>query len=211
MLRAEDSAVDIIEATELTTADSSNIAVRLATYALGVALLNRDTVDDRDRGLERMVQTREYFRGAGAPFLVPVAELWIAQEGARRGAHDAAIPVIRRAVDELHQAGRLGYGVWGSAVLVATLLDRGAESDLVEAQQAMASVDELSSRSESTVREITRCSRLRALIARARGDDIGFRDLVIHYRAMSAELGFEGHMSWAEPYCAMLSTVTVVE
>ena len=92
------------------------VALGLAEYALGVALLNRDAAADRHRGLELMVQVREFVRER-APFLVPVAELWAARERARRGDRDAAIAVMRQAVDELHQAGRLFYGVWGTGVL----------------------------------------------------------------------------------------------
>src|SRR5215208_1817529 len=44
------------------------------------------------------------------PSLVPVTELFAARERARRGDCDAAIPVMRQAVDGLHQAGRLGFG-----------------------------------------------------------------------------------------------------
>ena len=44
---------------------------------------------------------------------------------------------MREAVDELHQAGRLGFGVFGTGVLVETLLERGAEGDLAEAQEAI--------------------------------------------------------------------------
>ena len=40
--------------------------------------------------------------------------------------------------------------------------------------------------------------RLRALLARARGDDVAYRDLAIRYRAMAKSLGFEGHIAWAE-------------
>ena len=40
--------------------------------------------------------------------------------------------------------------------------------------------------------------RLRALLARAGGDDHAYRDLVIRYRAMANSLGFEGHIAWAE-------------
>ncbi len=39
--------------------------------------------------------------------------------------------------------------------------------------------------------------RLRALLARARGDDGGYRDLVGRYRAMAESLGFEGHVAMA--------------
>ena len=40
--------------------------------------------------------------------------------------------------------------------------------------------------------------RLRALLARARGDEDAYRDLVNRYRAMAESLGFEGHIAWAE-------------
>ena len=39
--------------------------------------------------------------------------------------------------------------------------------------------------------------RLRALLARARGDDDGYRELRDRYREMATSLGFEGHMQWA--------------
>jgi len=47
------------------------------------------------------------------------------------------------------------------------------------------------------MREIT-LLRLRALLARANGDDVAYRDLVNRYRAMAESLGFEGHIAWAE-------------
>ena len=40
--------------------------------------------------------------------------------------------------------------------------------------------------------------RLRALLARAHGDDTAYRDYRDRYRAMATSLGFEGHMMWAE-------------
>jgi hypothetical protein len=46
-------------------------------------------------------------------------------------------------------------------------------------------------------REIT-LLRLRTLLARARGDDVTYRDLVGRYRSMAESLGFEGHIAWAE-------------
>jgi hypothetical protein len=40
--------------------------------------------------------------------------------------------------------------------------------------------------------------RLRALLARAGGDDDAYRDLVSRYRDMAKSLGFEGHIALAE-------------
>jgi hypothetical protein len=40
--------------------------------------------------------------------------------------------------------------------------------------------------------------RLRALVARARGDETAYRDFRDRYRDMAKALGFEGHIAWAE-------------
>ena len=82
-------------------------------------------------------------------------------------------------------------------VLVETLLDRGADSDVTEAEAvierlAAASADE----------GLVMCDiwllRLRALLARAHGDEARYREYRDRYRAMATELGFEGHIEWAE-------------
>ena len=104
---------------------------------------------------------------------------------------------MRKAVDELHQAGRIGYGVWGTGVLAEALLERGAQGDLAEAQEAIDRLANLPADEGWAMREIT-LLRLRALMSRARGDDVAYRELVGRYRAMAESLGFEGHMKWAE-------------
>jgi hypothetical protein len=40
--------------------------------------------------------------------------------------------------------------------------------------------------------------RLRALLAWAHGDEASNRESRDRYRAMATDLGFEGHMKWAE-------------
>jgi hypothetical protein len=40
--------------------------------------------------------------------------------------------------------------------------------------------------------------RIRALLVQAQGDDAAYRNNRDRYRAMATELGFEGHMKWAE-------------
>jgi hypothetical protein len=123
--------------------------------------------------------------------------LWAAWARARHGERDAAIAVMRQAVDEMHQAGQLFYGIWGTGILVETLLERGAEDDLAEAREAIDWLAKLLADDGSAMWEIT-LLRLRALLARARGDDVAYRDLVSRYRAMAESLGFEGHIAWAE-------------
>ena len=104
---------------------------------------------------------------------------------------------MRQAVDELRQAGNLFYGAWGAGVLLEALLERGTQDDLNEAQKAIDGLTVLWVDDGSAMREIT-LLRLRALLARVRGDNVAYRDLVSRYRAMAESLGFEGHIAWAE-------------
>jgi hypothetical protein len=198
VLRADDSVVRASEdALQTAHSASSDRAVGLAAYTLAVGLLNRDAAADRHRGLELMTQARDIWLRKRALFLIPVTDLWAARETARRGDRDAAIPVMRQAVDELHQAEHLFYGVWGTGLLVETLLERGAEGDLVEAQQSFDRLAVLWVDDGSAIRKIT-LLRLRTLLARAGGDNVAYRDLVDRYREMAESLGFEGHIDWAE-------------
>jgi hypothetical protein len=199
VLRADDSAVRTLEEAVLTAeATSNDVALIVAEYGLGGLLLGRDGAADRHRGLELMVHVRDMsLRKQVGQQMVPIHELWIARESARRGDRDAAIAVMRQAVDELHQAGRPFYGVWGSGVLVRTLLERGTQGDLAEAQEAIDRLANLRADHGSAILEIT-LLRLRAPLARACGDDVAYRDLVSRYRAMAESLGFEGHIAWAD-------------
>jgi class 3 adenylate cyclase len=197
VLRTDESALRAIEeAVQTARRASSDLALMFAEYTLGIALLYRDAAADRHRGLEIMVQALDILRER-IPSLVPVFELWTAREGGRRGDRDAAIAVMRQAVDELHQEGRLGYGVSGASILVEALLERGAEGDLAEAQEAIERLAKLPVDQGSPMRDIW-LLRLRALLARAHGNATAYADLRNRYRDMAKTLGFEGHIAWAE-------------
>jgi hypothetical protein len=197
VLRADDSALLAIEEAVETAEGSSNAAVSVVKYSLGLALLSRDGEADRNRGLELMLLARDMWLREPFPFLVPVGELWIAREGARRGDRDAAIAVMRKAVDDLHQGRRAFFGALGTGFLVETLLERGAEGDVREAEDAIDRLANLLADDGSVMREITPL-RLRALLARAGGDNVAYRDLVNRYRDMAESFGYEGHMAMAE-------------
>ncbi|CAM2767263.1 cyclase [Mycobacterium intermedium] len=197
-LRVQDGAVRAIEdAVQIATGSSSDLVLSLAEYTLSVALLNSDSESERRRGLELMMQVRETCLDECVLFLIPVTELWIARDKAISGDRDSAISMMRRALDELHRAGGIAYGVWGTGLLVETLRDRGARGDLAEILAATDRLTELWADDGSAMREIV-LLRLRSLAARARGDDGAYRDLASCYRAAAESLGFEGHTDWAE-------------
>ena len=92
--------------------------------------------------------------------------------------------------------GQVGYYLAATGVLVETLLDRGGDGDVAEAEAAIATL--ASTPADGSVILDVWLLRLRALLARAHGDDAGYRDLRDQYRALSTSLGFERHIDWAE-------------
>ena len=168
VLRANDSVVRTVEEAVQTAQRASNdLAVGGAEFTLSMVLLHRDSVADRHRGLEMLAQVRDNVLPVHTPSLVPNAELFAGRERSRRGDCDAAIPVMRKAADQLHQEGRLGWDVVSTGLLVETLMERGAAADLAEAEEA---IDRLANLRPDRIGRcaISRCCDLRALLARAR-------------------------------------------
>ena len=80
--------------------------------------------------------------------------------------------------------------------VVAEMLARGG------AYRCYMTPDELeiereAARAEGSVIRDIWVLRMRAMLARACGDDAGYRELRDRYREMATSLGFEGHMQWA--------------
>jgi hypothetical protein len=88
-------------------------------------------------------------------------------------------------------------------VLGTVLLNRDEPTErqngltMVEPERAIERLSSLKTDEPWVVREIF-LLRLRALLARAHGDEKRYCELRDRYRVRSAELGFEGHMAWAE-------------
>ncbi|QZA09987.1 AAA family ATPase [Mycolicibacter heraklionensis] len=202
VLRPSDSAQSACEeAVQSAQRASSDRALGLAGYALGVVLLNRDNAADRHRGLELIMQCRDIWLRKRALFLIPVTDIWAARETARAGDRDGAIATMREAVDDLRHAGNVFYGMWGTGVLVETLLERGTADDLADAEEAIDWLASLPTGQSSAMFEIT-LLRLTALLCRARGDEAAYLKMVNRYRALAESLGFERHIDWAEAMLA---------
>jgi hypothetical protein len=105
---------------------------------------------------------------------------------------------VRAAVDHLVRGGQLlAWGVPATGVLVETLLDRGTDADVAEAEAAIERLAAAPADEGLAMREIW-LLRSRALLARARGDDAAYAHFRDRYRDMATSLGFEGHIAWAE-------------
>jgi hypothetical protein len=166
---------------------------------LGVSLVHRHTAAERDRGNKLLAEVPEVLLHRGHNLgELPAVEVYLARERARRGDREGAIPFMRAAADHLFREGRLlGWGLQATGVLVETLLGRGAESDVAEAEAAIQRFAAAPADEGLVIRDIW-LLRLRALLARAHSDVAAYADFRDRYRDMAKTLGYEGHIDWAE-------------
>ena len=200
VLRPDDSTVrEVEDALRIADRSSDDLAVAFVRGTLGMALVHRQAAADRDRGHQVLAEASDVFLRQGYLLSeLPLVNVYLARERARRGDRDEAIPLMRAAVDHLFREGRLlGWGVPTTGVLVETLLDRGADGDLVEAEAAIERLAAAPADEGLVIREIY-LLRSRTLLARARGDMVAYANLRDRYRDMATSLGFEGHIAWAE-------------
>jgi len=198
-LTPHDSAVrEIEDALGIAERSGDDLAVAHARLTLGAALVNRPTAAERDRGQKLLAEVSEVFLRRHDPCDLPMVNVYSARERARRGDRDDAIPLMRAAVDHLFREGQLlGWGIPATGVLVETLLDRGTDGDVAEAEAAIERLATAPADEGLAVRDIW-LLRLRALLARTHGDEAAYTDLRDRYRDMAISLGFEGHIAWAE-------------
>ena len=199
VLLADDAALrELDEALRIAERASDDLALGLARFTLGVTLAHRDSPAERERGLDVLGQVRDMcLHGRFYLSMLAVIDVYTARERARRGDRDAALPKLREAVDDLFHAGQFGFCDTAPGVLVETLLERGAGDDVAEAEAAITRLAAAPADDGLVIREIW-LLRLRALLARAIGDDTAYRDYRDRYRAMAESLGFEGHIAMAE-------------
>jgi class 3 adenylate cyclase len=200
VLRPDDRALDEIEdALRIAERSSDDVVVGFTQATLGVALAHRDTIVERGRGQQLLTEVSEVFLNQGHNLCdLPIVEVYSARETARQGDHDAAIPAIRAAADHLFRQGHLLlWGVAATGVLVERLLDRGADGDVAEAEAAIDRLAAAPADKGLVMRDIW-LLRLRALLARARGDAAAYTQYRDDYRDMAKTLGYEGHIAWAE-------------
>jgi len=201
VLEPDDSAMrEIEDAARIAERSSDDLAVALAQgLTLGIALVHRPTDPERERGQNLLAEVRdEFLRGGYVQAELPIVNVYLARERTRQGDRDEAIPLMRTAADYIFRGGQfLLWSVSSTGVLVETLLDRGADGDLAEAEAAIERLAAARAEEGMAIREIW-LLRLRALLAQAHGDAAAYAQFRDRYRDMATSLGFEGHIAWAE-------------
>src|SRR5581483_5392281 len=199
MLRPDDAAIGEIEdALRIAERSGDDLAFALAGVTLGDALVHRTSAADRDRGEKLLKEFSGIFVRRGHSLAeLPIVNVYLAREIARRGGGDEAIPLMRAAVEELVRAGQLlAWGVLAVGLLVETLLDRGTDDDVIEAEAAIERLAAAPTDGPLAMRAIW-LLRMHTLLARARGDRTAYLDSLQRYRDMAKSHEFEGHIDWA--------------
>ena len=112
VLGPDDSAVrEIEEARRIAERSGDDFALSIARMTLGVALVHHQTDAERDRGQKLLAEVGDVLvrRGHNLGEL-PIVNVYVARERARRGDRDEAIPLMRAAVDHLVRDGQLLLG-----------------------------------------------------------------------------------------------------
>ncbi len=195
LLTDDDALRDIEDALEMAEQAADDIALGSARLALGLALVHRGE-PDCERGFEMLSQVREMSVQQRFPLtVITLIDMYDAHLTATRGNPDAAVPPLRAAAQQLFERRLPGCRV-ATEFLVQALLARGARADVLEAQTAL---DRFAASPAGALATGTiLLLRLRALVAKADGDQTGYRDYRDRYREMARTLGFEGHIAWAE-------------
>jgi class 3 adenylate cyclase len=200
VLQPDDSAVrEIEDALRIAERSGDDIALSTARLTLGLALVHRHTTAERDRGYQLLAEVSDVFLRRGYALCdLPIVNVYMARETARRGDRDNAIPLLRTTTDDLFRQGQqVAWGIPATGVLVETLLDRGTNDDVTEAEAAIDRLAAAPTDDGLAARDIL-LMRLHALMARAHRDAAAYTHFRDHYREMAISLGFEGHIAWAE-------------
>jgi adenylate cyclase len=188
---------ETVDALAIAERSGDEFALHISRFVRGITLAHRD-VPEREAGFALLAEVREYaLQGRFILTVVPVVDIHVAQQKARSGDLDGAIGLARAVLEDLFNSGGAIWSVLATTVLVEALLRRGADGDLEEAQSAIDRLAAVPTDPGFVLQEIP-LLRMRALLARAHGDEAGYREFRDRYRAKATECGFEGHMALAE-------------
>jgi adenylate cyclase len=170
-------------------------AYSCALLTRGMAFLNRGG-EHTAVACEMLTRARESALSLHST-IVRVADIHLAAHQLRTGDLDGAVELVRTIIDDLTDAGDGMYRGKATGVLVEALLLRRLEADIDEARTAIERLEAIPVDPGYVLHEIP-LLRMRALLARATGDEAGYRDYADRYRIRSTECRYAGHMAIAE-------------
>jgi adenylate cyclase len=188
---------DTADALAIAEQSGDPFAVACALLARGVTLVHRDGPES-EAGYDLLAKVRAMALAHQFSLVgVPVVDIHNARRMARTNDVGGAIALCRAAVHGLFVSGDMLWRGLGTSTLVEFLLRRGADGDIAEAQAAIDTLAAVPTDPGFVFHELP-LLRMRALLARAQGDEVTYQEYADRYRKMATDVGFEGHMKWAE-------------
>jgi adenylate cyclase len=185
------------ETLEIAQRSANNTAVAYALLNRATTLIRADS-EDTAAGLEFLARAREMI--VDEQLIVTLrrmADIEIARERARSGDLDGAIDLATKVVVEQFDTGEMIFRGPATTALVEALLSRGSGADVMNACRAIDRLAAVPTEPGFVLHELP-LLRLRALLARAHGDEPGYRQFVARLLAKAAEADFEGYLAQAE-------------
>ena len=181
---------ETVEALRIAESSSDDFVLGMGRLSRGLILVRRDG-PQREAGLDLFTQARDM--AATERFslsALTIVDPEFAVEKARTGDLDGAIELVRTVVDGAYESGDMIWRGRATEVLVQLLVQRGSEGDQHEAQAAIDRLAAVPTDPGFVLHELP-LLRSRALLALARGDQIGHRDFVDRHRALAEAAGFD--------------------
>ncbi|MFZ0834810.1 MAG: AAA family ATPase, partial [Mycobacterium sp.] len=195
---ADDAALrDISAALDFVQRTADDLALSFTMTTMAGALMHGDRAA-QEHGMELWRQIRDR-AVSGRYYLsqVPLVDVWIGRGMVIKGDVDGGVALMRASIDESYRGEQFVYCPWATLILVETLLERGVSGDVDEAEAAIERLSALTQFDDWAYQDLIML-RMRALLARAKGDETSYRDFVNRYLEMAESLGFEGHIAMAK-------------
>lgn len=184
------------ESLEVAQRSGNNTAVTYALMIRATTLIHSDS--DEGAGLEFLMKARELIANQQLTMtLQRMSDIEFARESARSGDLDAAIDLAATVLGEQIDTGEMIFRGPATTVLVEALLSRGSAADIEAAHRAIDRLADVPTEPGFVLHELP-VLRLRALLARVRGDDPGYREFLRRFRAKAQDADFEGCLAQAE-------------
>jgi len=186
----DDALRDTAEALRVAESSTNDFTVGFARFTRGRALIHHDGTDSA-AGYALLAGVRQSITKERLSLTVlPAVDICLARAKAQDGDLDGAIELSRKVVDDLYPIGGLVYTGMAVDALGELLLRRGAAADLAEVDAATDRLAAVPTDPGFVLHELP-LLRLRALLARARNDESGYREHANGYGALANSIGFE--------------------
>jgi adenylate cyclase len=186
---------DTKEALERAERSGDEATLAVARSVRGIVLSYCDS-PECDDGVGLLEQVSEAIRQDRFSHpMTAYINIELARARARAGDLDGAIELCRPYANS-NQNDMTVFGL-AVTILVESLLRRGGDADDDEVDEVIGDLAAYATKTSFVVYSLIEL-RMRALVARARGDAAAYRDFVERYRAEAESLGFDGHIAMAE-------------